>query len=103
MKNVLVSWEFPTTRKAGGVLPLDQISRVAVQLSADGGNTFSDPVNVTPPTANIPFNDLPFGSYAVRLVVHDTDGLTSDGVEMPFLVADDSAPGDVQNVTVTFP
>jgi len=105
MKNVLVSWELPTTRQQGGPLAIADIAFVRAALSADDGANFTDVADVPSAQAQeVPINDLPFSDqFVVRLTVHDTDGRISTPVDAAFSVADDSAPGIVQNVTVTFP
>lgn len=101
-KNVTITWDLPTARVEGGPLPVDEIARVQVEMSADGGANFVPLVDVTPAEpqqAYIP--DLEVGSYEFRKIVFTTDGQQSDAVVTEVTVVDDSRPMPVTNVQVT--
>lgn len=102
MKDVLFSWDFPTTRVEGGPLDIDDIAHVQVQVSADAGANWTDLGNVDAPTNSLAWGNVPIGDWLVRMTVELTDGQRSVDVDTAFAVIDDSAPNGVVNVQVTF-
>jgi len=77
---------------------------VVIAFSANGGTDFA-PVGAPfpPDVLSTPINDLPAGDqYVVRGICVDTDDQPGNVVDVPFVVADNSPPGDLQ-ITVDFP
>lgn len=102
MKNVRIAWELPTTRESGLPLDVANIQHVEVFLSADLGANFV-PLNiVAPPTLDLLVPDVDIGDWIFRLVVVDTDNRTSVAIDTPVNVPDETNPGSVVNVLVTF-
>lgn len=101
-KNVNVAWDLPTTRESGLPLEVDEILHVEVFLSADLGQTFTPINNIEPPTTEITVPDLDVGDWIFRLVVVDVDGRRSTNVDVNVNVPDETAPGGVINVRVSF-
>jgi len=95
MKNVLISWVLPTTRQLGGPLLIADIANTKIELSADGGATYSL-VGDFSGVLEVPVNDLPFSDqYMVRGTVIDTTAQSSNPVVVPFAITDTSPPGDL--------
>lgn len=103
MKNILISWILPTTRQAGGPLDPADIQHVTLHMSADGGTNWASINDFAPDVLETPVNDLPFSDqYIVRGRVVDVADQAGDWVAVPFVLADDSPPGDL-SINVTFP
>lgn len=101
-KNVTGTWALPTTRQQGGPLPIEEIQRTLVEMSADGGANFVDLVNVGPTDAQQFFiPDLEQGAYVFRFTVFDTAGQAGTVHTERVEVADDSPPGPITNVTIS--
>ena len=97
MKNIIISWILPTTRQQGGALPVEEIQHVTLELSANGGVDWSPLGDFPPATLETPVNDLPFSDqYQVRGYAVDTALQPGNVVTVPFVVADDSPPGDLE-------
>ena len=102
MKNVNIAWDLPTTRESGLPLDVADIQHVEVFLSADLGATFTSINVIAPPTLDVTVPDLDIGDWVFRLVVVDTSGRQSANVDTPVNVPDETNPGTVVNVQVTF-
>lgn len=97
MKTALISWMLPTTRQEGAPLPVGEIQDVTIKLSADGGANFSDVGVFTPDVLEVPVADLPSSDqYVVRGFATDTAGKGGSVIDVPFVIADDSPPGDLE-------
>lgn len=102
-KSVVLTWDLPTTRKEGGVLALVDIADTGVFISLDQGGTFVPLLSVlSTDIQSVAAGDLVFGTYIFRFVVKDIAGLSSDPLDFSVDVPDESAPGTVMNVAVTF-
>lgn len=98
-KNITLTWELPTTRTAGGALPVEDIRDTVVEASADGGANFTtiDTVAPTDPqTAFVP--DAEIGEWQFRLTVFDKANQPSAAHIEVVVVLDDSPPNPVTNV-----
>jgi len=101
-KNVTVGWTLPTTRVGGAVLSPDEIERVQVELSADGGANFTDLSNIAPTDPQQVFvPDMEPGEWHFRFTVFDTLGQNSAPAIEIVTVVDDSPPNTVTDITVT--
>lgn len=103
MRNVIINWVLPTTRKLGGPLPESEIQHVVIEMSADAGASYSLIGDFPPAELSVPVNDLPFSDqYVVRGTVVDTDLQPGNSVTQSFVVSDTSPPGDLV-ITIEFP
>lgn len=101
MKNIVIQWVLPTVRQQGGALSVSEIQQVDIELSADAGASYSVIGVFTPDVLEVPVNDLPFSDqYIARGRAVDTADKVGNWREEPFVLADDSAPGDLI-ITVT--
>lgn len=101
-KNVTVTWDLPTERTGGASLPLSEIDRTEVELSADGGVSFISLATVDPTDAQQAFvPDMEVGDWHFRITVFDLLGQNSAGHTEIVTVIDDSPPNPVSNVQVT--
>ena len=97
MKNIIISWVLPTTRQLGGALPVAEIRDAEIELSADAGATYTLVGQFPPATLEVPVNDLPFSDqYIARGRCFDTADQPGNWYEAPFVLADDSPPGDLE-------
>lgn len=104
MTDIIIDVTLPTTRQLGGALPVSEIRGYTLALSSDAGANFA-PIGaeIAPDVLATPVNDLPPGNdYVVRGIVFDTNDQPSNPVVLPFVIADDSPPGDLA-INVTFP
>lgn len=98
-KDVTVTWDLPTAREQGGALDPSDIQHVLVELSADGGASYSELNRVLPTEAQQVFvPDLDVGQWHFRLIVVDTLGQSSAPHVELVGVVDDSPPLAVSNV-----
>lgn len=89
--NITLNWALPTTRESGKPLALSDIQHVIVEVSADGGETFST-LGLFPPTVtSTQLTDLDFGTWAFRGVVVDTKNRFSAPL-VATLVNEDTSP-----------
>lgn len=102
MSTTRVTFDWPATRKLGGALDIAEIAKANIELDAGAGFGSFAPVVPTGPTDFTEFQDLNPGDYVIRIVVEDTQGRLGDPVDFPFTEADQSAPGQVTNITVSF-
>lgn len=101
-KNVTVTWDLPTERTGGALLPVSEIRDTIVEISADGGAIFR-PLDTVLPTdpQQVFVPDLEPGSWEFLITVFDTLGQASAPHIEPVTVIDDSPPNPVSNVQVT--
>lgn len=96
MKSIIIQWVFPTIRQLGGPLPVEEIKHAEIELSADGGATYTPIDTFTPDVLEVPVADLPFSDqYIARGRVQDTADKLGNWKEAPFTLSDDSPPGDL--------
>jgi hypothetical protein len=102
MKNADISWVLPTTRTSGGPLDPLEIDRVELAISGDGGSNYSifHTSSVSDPTSTT-LTDIDPGSYLIRGVVIDVNGISSAGRVVAFDVADESPPEALTELTVS--
>ena len=99
-KNVTLVWVLPTRRTGGALLPPEEIDRVDLEISVDGGVSFTPVRSFMPDEeqSNL-FPDLEVGNWQFGLTVFDTAGRSSGQLVFEVLVADDSPPNRVSGVT----
>jgi len=103
MKTVNLSWDMPTTRESGLPLALPDILHTEISMSADLGANFTLIGTVLSSDASVFVQpDLVVGDYIFRLIVADVDNRLSIPVDVPVNVADETPPGAVSNILVTF-
>lgn len=103
MTTAIITWTLPATRESGLPLAVADIASVALALSADGGANFAPLGDVlSTDTQEFTVADLSVGDWQVQLVVLDTSGRTSQPVVALFNVPDDTPPGTVISVKITF-
>jgi hypothetical protein len=100
-KSVNVSWVLPTTRES--TLPLNPADIAAVELSLSvDGETFVAYDTFTPDVLSTVIPDLEIGKWFVAGVVVDTAGKKSKPLVKDIVIADDSAPGALVDLVLTF-
>ena len=102
-KSVMLTCDLPTTRKEGGPLALSEIKNTAIDISLDGGSSYVPVTEIVPTEAqSLAAGDFSYGTYYFRFVVTDIADLVGDPYDFQVDVTDDSAPGQVANVQVTW-
>lgn len=102
MADVIVSWDLPTARQQGGGLAPEDIDFTRVEMSADGGTTYTalnDVAPDAPQSVRVP--DLEFGTWHFRVSTFAFVGGQGDVTEISATVEDVSAPVAVQNLQAT--
>ncbi len=96
-------WTRPTTRASGLPMPLEDFKGTEVALAVVGGpyTVLTDPI--LPPSQLVhAMPDLTSGDYKCRLVALDQeDDRGEPPVVLLFTIPDDSAPGPVEDATIT--
>lgn len=96
MANVRVRWTYPTVRvPSGRPLPVSEIDRVVLEMSADG-QKFVVVGEYRPPTVKDEFQELEPGEWTFRGTVYDTAGRPGVTATMSITVPvpeDTSGPG----------
>lgn len=102
MADVRINYALPTQREDNKPLPVDQISHVIVQMSADGGVNFAEIDQVPAPETEVLVRELEPGTYHFEFVVVDkqSDPKFSDVVDAQAFIAA-AAPKGISNVVVT--
>lgn len=90
--NVTLVWALPTTRESGKPLAVADIRHVAVDVSADGGASWSPLGAFTPDVLSTEITDLDFGTWSFRGVVEDTRGRVSNPLVASLTVEDTTPP-----------
>lgn len=97
MKNIIINWVLPIIRQQGGALSIGEIRDVDIELSADAGASYSSLGPFTTDVLSVPVSDLPFSDqYVARGRCYDTANQPGNWFEVPFALADDSPPGDLE-------
>ena len=66
-KDVQVTWDLPTSRTGGGLLPVEDIRETQVEMSADGGANFTPLTSVAPDgTQEVNVPELEAGAWHFR-------------------------------------
>jgi hypothetical protein len=100
-KSVNVSWVLPTTRESGKPLNPADIAGVQLSISADNANwTVYD--TFTPDVLTTVIPELDLGEWFVAGVVKDTAGRSSKAVVSSIVVPDETAPGNLASLVLTF-
>lgn len=100
MARATLNWTLPTTRVNGAALTPAEIDRTDIMMSADGGNTFSTPVQVpSDAVQTFVIDNLDPGDYVFRAIVIDTDGRASASADVTGAVL--AAPSAIGDLTVT--
>jgi hypothetical protein len=100
-RNVNVSWVLPTTRVSGRPLDPADIADVQLSLSADGVN-WSPYDAFLPDVLSTVIPELEVGEWFVQGVVRDTNNRVSSPVVASVVVPDESAPGNLVSLVLTF-
>ena len=99
MKTVSISWVEPTTREDNTPLPVAEIAYTEVSLIS--GTTVTVLAQVKPNLAQTINKSLADGTYSVRHVVVDINGLRGKILDTGFVVKTVANPGGVTGVKVT--
>ena len=92
--NITLVWALPTTRESGKPLAVEDIRHVAVDVSADGGDTWALLGAFPPNVLSTEVTDLDFGTWTFRGVVEDIKGRVSAPL-VATLVNEDTTPPSV--------
>jgi hypothetical protein len=101
-KDLNLSWVLPTTRESNRPLRVEEIAAVEISLSADGGANFAAYDTYTPDVLSAVIPELEIGEWTVRGVVVDTKGKKSKPLDRAVVIEDESAPGALVELTLTF-
>ena len=101
-RSLTVTWVLPTTRESGKPLNPADIAAVELALSADGGVNYSPYGAYTPDVLSTVIPELEAGEWTVAGTVKDTAGRLSKVVTASVVVPDDTAPGALTSLTLTF-
>jgi hypothetical protein len=98
--NVTLQWELPTTRTSNRPLAPSDLLHVAVDVSADGGDTWVDIGQFPPEVLTAQVTDLDFGTWLFRGVVVPKKGLPSLPLTATFVNDDTTPPNPLVTLTV---
>lgn len=101
-RNVNVSWVLPTTRESGKPLNPADVAGVELSISADLGANWSVYDTFPPSVLTTVLPELEIGEWQVKGVVKDTAGKVSKPVVASIVVPDDTAPGNLTSLVLTF-
>lgn len=93
MASVKVKWTLPTTRASGKPLALADVAGVKLQISANGGQTYTDLPQAKATDTERLFQDLEPGEWRWRGAAVDTKGRTASWSNATFVIEDTSPPG----------
>ena len=100
-KNITINWEHPDSRRDGGAAGPEDVRETFVEVSADGGATFTPLATVQPTdpqTVTVP--DAEVGEWHFTIMPVDTDGQDGATHLEVVTVPDDSPLNAVRNVEV---
>jgi hypothetical protein len=98
--NVTLQWELPTTRTSNRPLAPSDLLHVAVDVSADGGDTWVVIGQFPPEVLTAQVTDLDFGTWLFRGVVVPKKGLPSLPLTATFVNDDTTPPNPLVTLTV---
>ena len=98
MANVKVQWALPDTRESGRPLPVSEIARVDIEISADGEN-FGAIGSFPPDVLETTVEALDTGDWLFRGTVVHVSGKVSDPL-FASVAIDESKPGALKALTV---
>lgn len=98
--NVTLSWALPTTRESGKPLAVEDIQRVVVEVSANGGADWALVGTFAPDVLSTQVTDLDFGTWLFRGIVVDNKGRSSAPLEAVLVNEDTSPPSALLTLEV---
>lgn len=100
MADVTVTWVLPTTRESGRPLKIEDIDRVVLELSADGGANFGAVDEFPSSVTETVLVEMEPGEWFVRGYVRDTKGRKSQPVTRSIVIEDPSPPSALVELTL---
>jgi len=100
--DIVGTWALPTVRDSGGPLPIEEISHTMIEVTLDGGVTWTELVRV-PPTDPQEFRitDAEVGTWGFQGTVVDTNNRSAPPVSGTAVVPDETAPGPITDFNIT--
>ena len=95
MRDVTLTWQFPTQRVSGGALDPNDIQGVELGIRAQGIPDYTLLAQVDAPATEFQQSELDFGTYGFSCVVVLKNGQRSAAAEIVVDVADNSPPRPV--------
>lgn len=100
-RNVTVTWVLPTVRESGKPLDIADIAAVELAISVDNA-TWSPYDEFANDVTETVVPELDAGDWYFRGVVRDTNGRFSQPVYGTVQIPDETAPGALSSLTLSF-
>jgi hypothetical protein len=100
MAGITLTWDLPVTRSDGSPLDINDINRVEIEMSTDGGTTWSAPQTILPADAQtLTVSNLVPGTYHFRGACYDVADARGVDTMTQATVASTAAPAALINFT----